>query len=142
MSDAALMAVTEDELDTLVSIAIRRAEILSEAGSRSAADAWREVMLYERRLAELTGPGEVPGGVARLGAITAAIAANDDESAFHLAFQYCAEAALPSERRSAIVRALQAYVLDRARFRARDGGPYPVAASAQGNREIKEMKHS
>lgn len=105
--DPVLTGLTEDELDTLVSIAIRRAEILEELKSPRASDAWSEVMVYEERLAEITRPEEIPGGVARVGAVTAALAAGRRNEASRLASQYLAEAQLPSERRAAIQRAFQ-----------------------------------
>lgn len=109
MSDGApvLAGLTEDELDTFVSIAIRRAEILEDLKSPQAGDAWSEVMSYEARLAELTQPEDIPGGVARVGAVTAALAAGRRSEALRLAGLYLAEASLPEERREAIRRAFQ-----------------------------------
>ena len=104
MTDAAPIALTEDELDVLVSIAIRRAEILDEAELPAAGEAWREVTVYEQRLAALTRPEEIPGGVARVGAVAAALAAGERDEAARLAGQYFAEHALPFERRAAIER--------------------------------------
>jgi hypothetical protein len=102
-----LTTLTEDELDTLVSIAIRRAEILDETQSPGAADAWGEVMVYEERLAALTRPEEIPGGVARVGAVTAALAAGRRSDAARLAARYLAEETLPPERKEAVRRAFQ-----------------------------------
>lgn len=102
-----LAGLTEDELDTLVSIAIRRAEILDETQSPGANDAWSEVMVYEERLAELTRAEDVPGGIARVGAVTAALAAGRRSDAARLASRYLAEEAFPPERREAIQRAFQ-----------------------------------
>jgi hypothetical protein len=109
MTDTAsvLTGLTEDELDTLVSIAIRRAEILEELQSPRASDAWSEIMAYEERLAEITRPEEIPGGVARVGAVTAALAAGRRSEASRLASRYLAEAQLSGERRAAIQRAFQ-----------------------------------
>ena len=107
MTKTASIALTEDELDTLVSIAIRRAELLDDAGSPAAADAWYEVMFYEERLAEITAPGDITGGVARVGAVSAALAAGQRQEAARLASQYLAEESLPPERRTAIERAFQ-----------------------------------
>lgn len=109
MKDAAsvLTSLTEDELDTLVSIAIRRAEILDELKSPGASEAWSEIMAYEKRLAEITRPEELPGGVARVGAVSAALAAGRRSEASRLALMYLAEPQLPSERRAAIQRALE-----------------------------------
>ena len=105
--DSVLATLTEDELDTLVSIAIRRAEILDETHSPGAADAWSEVMVYEERLAALTRADEIPGGVARVGAVTAALAAGRRGDAARLAARYLAEEALPRERKEAVRRAFQ-----------------------------------
>jgi hypothetical protein len=102
-----LATLTEDEFDTLVSIAIRRAEILDEAQSPDAADAWSEVMVYEERLAALTRPEEIPGGVARVGVVTAALAAGRRSDAARLAARYLAEEGLPPERKEAVRRAFQ-----------------------------------
>ena len=104
---SALAGLTEDELDTLVSIAIRRAEILDDLKSRQAVDAWSEIMIYEERLAEMTRPEGIPGGVARVGAVTAALAAGRRSEASRLAALYLAEAPLPAERRAAIQRAFE-----------------------------------
>jgi hypothetical protein len=101
-----LTTLTEDELDTLVSVAIRRAEILDEAQSPGAADAWSEVMVYEEQLAALMHPDEIPGGVARVGAVTAALAADRRSDVARLAAQYLAEEGLPPERKEAVRRAL------------------------------------
>jgi hypothetical protein len=102
-----LTSLTEDELDTLVSVAIRRAEVLEELKSPRASDAWSEIMAYEERLAEITRPEEIPGGVARVGAVTAALAAGRRSEASRLASVYLSEAQLSSERRAAIQRAFQ-----------------------------------
>jgi hypothetical protein len=102
-----LTSLTEDELDTLVSIAIRRAEILEELKSPRASDAWSEIMIYEAQLAEITRPGEIPGGVARVGAVAAALAAGRRSDAARLASRYLMEPELPSERQEAIQRAFQ-----------------------------------
>jgi hypothetical protein len=105
--DSPLIGLTEDELDALVSIAIRRAEILEEMKSPKASDAWSEVMIYEARLSEITRPDEIPGGVARAGAVTAALAAGRRTDASRLASRYLAEPELPAERRVAIQRAFE-----------------------------------
>ena len=108
MSDRALTGrLTEDELDVLVSVALRRAEILDEIDSPGAGEAWREVMEYETRLAALTSPAEITGGIARVGAVAAALAAGERLLAQQLSAQYLAEALLPVERRAAIARVFQ-----------------------------------
>ena len=107
MTSTGLSAPTEDELDMLVSIAIRRAELLAEMKSPMSAGAWREVMAYEESLARITQPAEIAGGVARAGAVTAALAAGQRLDAQRLASQYLAEDALPAERRNVIERAIK-----------------------------------
>jgi hypothetical protein len=107
MTKTDLIALTEDELDTLVSIAIRRAELLDDIGAPAANDAWYEVMVYEERLAMITRPEDITGGVARVGAVRAALAAGQRLEAARLASQYLAEDSLPPERRIAIERAFQ-----------------------------------
>ena len=107
MTSIALSAPTEDELDMLVSIAIRRAELLVDMKSPMSAAAWHEVMTYEEHLARLTAPAEIAGGVARAGAVMAALAAGQRSDAQRLASQYLAEDALPSERRIVIERAIK-----------------------------------
>lgn len=107
MTQTALVTLTEEELDTLVSIAIRRAEVLEEMKAPSAVEASREVMAYEVRLAAMTHAGEVAGGVARVGAVRAALAAGERSEAKRLASVYCADEMLPAERRAAIERAFE-----------------------------------
>jgi len=99
--------LTEEDLDVLVSIAIRRAELLEDARSPGAPEAWHEVMLYEERLAEITPAAEITGGIARVGAVRAALAAGQRSEAARLASLYMADASLPGERRESIKRALQ-----------------------------------
>jgi hypothetical protein len=107
MTNTASFATTEDELDTLVSIAIRRAEILDDEGSPAADEAWHEVSAYEQRLAAITAPSEIAGGVARVGAVRAALAAGHRAEAESLASKYLAETQLPAERRAAMERVFQ-----------------------------------
>jgi hypothetical protein len=97
--------ISEDELDVLVSIAIQRAELLEDQRLPSARNAWAEVMQYEVLLSELTDAGDLPGGVARVGAIAAALSAGNRNAAEQLRAKFLADAALPSERRKAIDRA-------------------------------------
>jgi hypothetical protein len=107
MTRTALVALSEKELNRQVSIAIRRAELLDEASSPAAKDAWHEVMLYEEQLAEIIPPQEITGGIARAGAVRAALAAGERLEADRLRARYLAEAPLSSERRAAIERAFQ-----------------------------------
>lgn len=105
MIETSFKALTEDELDILVSIGIRRAELLDDMRSPAAGDAWYEVMVYEEHLAMTTDPAEITGGVARAGAVRAALAAGKRSEAARLALMFLAEDALPPERRAAIERA-------------------------------------
>jgi hypothetical protein len=111
-----LTGLTEEELDTLVSVAIRRAELLDDAGAPEAADAWHEVMLYEGQLADITAPSDVSGGVARAGAVWAALAAGRRRDALRLAERYLAEDCLPDERRAAIEQTFEEDLQRRAKI--------------------------
>lgn len=102
-----LAGLTEQELNALVSFAIHRAELLDEDGSSAAGEAWHEVMIYEEALAALLSPAGVTGGVARVGAIAAALAAGRQGDAVRLRNQYLGEPSLPAERREAVERAFQ-----------------------------------
>lgn len=97
--------ISEDELDILVSIAIQRAELLDGQALSGARAAWREVLEYETRLAELTDANTVPGGIARAGAVAAALAAGERETAMKLRTTFLADPNLPAERRKVIERA-------------------------------------
>jgi hypothetical protein len=107
MNKTALIALSEKQLNTLVSIAIRRAEVLDDAQSPAASEVWREVMAYEERLAEIIPADDITGGVARAGAVSAALSAGDRLEAERLAGRYLAESSLPAERRAAIERAFR-----------------------------------
>jgi hypothetical protein len=135
MMAAGLITLTEDELDTLVSVAIRRAEVLDETGSPLADETWREVMVYEERLASITPADEIPGGIARVGAVTAALAAGERHEALRLASQYLDEELLPPERRAAIERAFKE---DRERLAER----FPALAKSGKLAELEEWRGS
>jgi hypothetical protein len=64
-------------------------------------------LLYEERLALIIPPEEITGGVARVGAVRAALAAGERMEAERLAAQYRAEKSLPTERCVAIERAFR-----------------------------------
>ena len=129
MTDLAHAAANEEELDMLVSFAIRRAELLTEQGptmANGARAAWAEVQLYEERLADLTKADDLFGGVARVGAISAALAAGQDEVAMRLKERYLSDISLPEERRKAIDRAFEQHF-------ARQAARYPHAAKSRPN---------
>lgn len=133
MTETQSIAFSEDELDALVSIAIRRAEILDDMQSPAANEAWHEVMLYEERLAMITPPAEITGGVARVGAVRAALAAGQRLEAARLASRYLSEAPLPTERRAAIERAFQ-------EERDRLAGRFPALARSGRLAELDEWR--
>ena len=104
MTDKAILELTEDDLDERVSAAIVRAEQLEDVGSPDAVEAWREVLLYETRLAELTGAGSIEGGVARAGAVHAAMLCGERKTGESLAERYLADRSLSEERRRTVRR--------------------------------------
>jgi len=107
MTEAVVETLGENDLDTLVSIAIRRAEVLEDVGSPSAQEAWLEVLAYEERLAAITPAADIAGGIARAGAVHAALAAGRREDAERLARKYLNDPSLPAERRAAIERVVE-----------------------------------
>lgn len=133
MTDTVPTDLAEDQLDILVSIAIRRAEILDETKSPAACEAWREVMVYEKRLAAITLPEEIPGGVARVGAVAAALAAGERQEAARLAERYLAEHAFPFERRAALDRVFRE---DRQRLAER----FPALAKSGRMAELDDWR--
>jgi len=62
-------------------------------------------MLYEIQLANVTSPGSIPGGVARVGAVRAAIAAGRQLEAARLAAMF--SEGLSEERIAAMAQALE-----------------------------------
>jgi hypothetical protein len=115
--------LTEDELDVLVSMAIRRAERLEaelgtlalSGGALEVASAWAEVLACELQLSEITRPNELSGGIARVGAVRAAISAGMADEASRLAARFLEESGLPEERRQAIHAALAVLDIPRSR---------------------------
>ena len=100
---------TEDELDIRVSNAILRAERIKNQRSDEAGKAWHEVMICEQQLAEITPASSVPGGIARVGAVAAALASGNRPMADTLAARYLGEATLSPERRRKIEWVFQQY---------------------------------
>lgn len=107
MTEAVVESFSETDLDTLVSIAIRRAEVLEDVSSPNAQEAWLEVLAYEERLAAITPASDIAGGIARVGAVHAALASGRREEAERLAQKYSSDPALPAERRMAIDRVFE-----------------------------------
>ena len=81
--------------------------MLDDMQAPTANEAWHDVMLYEEHLAKITDTSEITGGIARVGAVRAALATGQRQEATRLASQYLAEDALPHERRVAIERVRQ-----------------------------------
>ena len=125
--------MTEDELDVLVSIAIRRAEVLEDAASPAMFEAWREVLAYEEQLAAITSPSSVPGGLARAGAIAAAFSSGDRLRAIELSGRYLAEPELPAERRDAITTIFKEHIEKLAKR-------YPALAKASRLEELERWR--
>ncbi len=94
-------------LNALVSIAIHRAELHEKMGSALVAEAWREVMLCEQQLVAITPAFTIPGGIARVGAVAAALASGNRQEANRLAQVYRADDSLSDERRRALDRIFQ-----------------------------------
>jgi len=107
MTESVVETLGENDLDTLVSIAIRRAEVLEDVGSPGAQEAWLEVLAYEERLAAITPASDLAGGIARAGAVHAALAAGRRDDAERLAYIYLNDPSLPAERRAAIERVVE-----------------------------------
>jgi hypothetical protein len=102
MTETPSFALAEDELDMLVSVAIRRAEILDDMRSPTAGEAWHEVMLYEERLAQVTTADGIEGGVARRGAVRAALKAHEFSRAQELLERYTADEDAPESLKAAL----------------------------------------
>lgn len=79
-----------DDLNTSVTTAILRAEAL-KPGSWEAQRAFREVADLEEEIATIMGAGVVDGEIARLGAVTAAMSADELLRAVQLATRYLAD---------------------------------------------------
>lgn len=69
--------MTLDELNLLVSQAIRRAELLDELGAPTVKEAWAEVSLIEEQLALRQEASTAGGYYARRGAVNAAFKASN-----------------------------------------------------------------
>ncbi len=104
-----------EALNALVSIAIMRAEMLEDAHEPAQVGAWREVLQLETRLAEITSAASPPGGVARAGAVDAALKSRQFERASRLRQEYFEDAQLPKARREEISSMIKNYALARER---------------------------
>lgn len=73
--------MTLDDLNLLVTQAIRRAELLEELGAPTVKEAWAEVSLIEEQLALKQEASSAGGYFARRGAVNAAFKAGDVDRA-------------------------------------------------------------
>ncbi len=135
MTDTVSIARTEDELDTLVSIAIRRAGASSTTfthlrrmtrGTRS----WSGNSGLPQSRSHRGSPRRGP-----VGAVWAALAAGNRAEAERLASKYLAESPLPAERQEAIARVFQE---DQERLSQR----YPALAKSGRLAELAEWRAS
>lgn len=79
-----------DALNALVTSAIWRAEQLEEQDARAARLAWAEVSLLEEELATVLSVSEPEGRIARRGAVSSALKAEDFRRAQKLADKFLA----------------------------------------------------
>lgn len=79
---------TLDELNTQVSAAITEAQLAEE-----------RVSVLEEKIANLTEPNSVEGGIARRGAVSAALKSGNEERARELANRFLAEGGLDQNTR-------------------------------------------
>jgi len=98
------MLFSELELAGLASKAISFAERLEDAG-KPAQEACGEVIVLETQLSRITSASSVPGGIARVGAVCAAIAAGRRQEAARLAEEF--SEGLSEERRAAMAQAMK-----------------------------------
>lgn len=91
----------------LVSEAIRRAELLEDLGSPGAVPAYLDLSLLEERIAEELPASDPEGGVARRGAVRAAISAREYARARQLVERFLAEPDVGADLRGALIQFIQ-----------------------------------
>lgn len=96
-----------DELNTLVTDAIWRAEELEDLGIHDTSQAWAEVSSIEEELAKAFPASDVQGKIARRGAVGAALKAGDPARAQALADAYLAEEATPESLKAQLREILE-----------------------------------
>jgi hypothetical protein len=96
-----------DELNTLVTDAIWRAEHLEGQDSGAELQAWLEVSSIEEQLATAFPASECQGGIARRGAVCAALKAGDLARARLLAETYFSEPAAPESLKAELHEILE-----------------------------------
>lgn len=93
-----------DTLYPLVTDAIRRAEVLDELHAPGARLAYLDVSILEERIASLLPGSQAEGAIARRGAITAAISAQQYDRAQDLVSRFSSEQALEAPLRSDLIK--------------------------------------
>jgi hypothetical protein len=102
--------LTVDELNVLVTISIMRAQSLDGLNNQlTVKSAWHEVLKYETCLSSSLAANTIPGGVARVGAVTAALAAGRIAEAYDLKERFSKDLLLSLERRTALTRVLNEF---------------------------------
>jgi len=97
-----------DELNTLVTEAIWRAEELEDRGIHDTSHAWAEVSSIEEELAKAFPASEAQGRIARRGAVRAALKAGDPARAHVLTDAYLAEECAPTSLKAELREILEA----------------------------------
>lgn len=123
---------TGAELERLVSFAILRAEALVDQRLPARA-AWLEVLAVELELAERFPPESIEGGIARAGAVAAALSAGELTKAKQLAERFVAEPELTAERRKALDRLVREH-------EEQVASRFPALARYRGVRTVLEWK--
>jgi len=126
-----LMDATLDDLNRRVTEAILRAERVG-TDSDERRSLYRTVSEIEQQISQITTPESVDGGVARVGAVTAALDAGDWLRASWLAESYLADAPadLEEELRVLIVE------VDRAASNVPEPLVYPVGVDLEALRAL------
>ena len=96
-----------DELNTLVTDAIWRAQELEAVDISAAPGAWAEVSVIEEELAKAFPVSDVEGKIARRGAVRAALKAGDYARAHALAEAYLAEEGAPTSFKASLREILE-----------------------------------
>jgi hypothetical protein len=91
----------------LITEAIRRAEVLEDLRAPGARSAHLDVSLLEEKIAEILPASDPEGGLARRGAVRAALAAKETVRAQQLAERFLAEAGSDAELRPELLQLLE-----------------------------------
>jgi len=94
-------------LYSLITEAIRRAEVLEDLRAPGARSAHLDVSLLEEKIAEILPTSDPEGGLARRGAVRAALAARETARAQQLAERFLAEAGANEDLRADLLQLLE-----------------------------------